>query len=54
MLGVPLKPAAEKLELTPASKNIWYALATVAGEPEDLGDEEVIERNRNERRIKAV
>lgn len=34
-------------KLKPASQNIWYALATIEGEPSDLADEDVIDKNRD-------
>ena len=43
------KPEADSSgnELIPASENIWYALATIAGEPTGIDDIHLIEKNRS-------
>jgi len=37
----------DKPKLTPASENIWYNLATIAGAPEGLSEQDTIDKNRH-------
>lgn len=37
---------AGERKLKPASENIWYALATIAGEPKSSGDGGIVDKNR--------